>query len=54
MPADQPPRVLLLDVMSNLVIDPFYEIMPAFFGMTFDEMMAAKHPTAWVEFEHGR
>lgn len=54
MPADQPPRVLLLDVMSTLVTDPFYEIMPAFFGMTFDEMMAAKHPTAWVEFEHGR
>ena len=28
MPADQPPRVLLLDVMSTLVTDPFYESCP--------------------------
>ena len=27
--------------------------MPAFFGLTFDELLAAKHPTAWVEFERG-
>lgn len=54
MPADDPPKALLLDVMSTLVHDPFYDVMPEFFGMTFDELMAAKHPTAWVEFEHGR
>ena len=54
MPADDPPKVLLFDVMSTLVTDPFYEIMPAFFGMTFEELLAAKHPTAWVDFEHGR
>ncbi len=27
--------------------------MPAYFEMTFDELLKAKHPTAWVEFEHG-
>jgi len=46
--------VLLLDVMGTLVHDPFFEDMPSFFGMSFDEMMAAKHPSAWVEFELGR
>lgn len=45
--------VLLLDVMDTLVRDPFREEMPAFFGMSLDELLAVKHPTAWVEFEHG-
>ncbi|MFZ9889590.1 MAG: HAD family hydrolase [Myxococcota bacterium] len=48
-----PPRVLLFDVMDTLVKDPFYEEMPAFFGCTLDELLAAKSPTAWVEFELG-
>lgn len=46
--------VLLLDVMGTLVRDPFYEDIPAFFGMTMKELLAAKHPTAWIEFECGR
>ena len=54
MAADDPPKVLLLDVMGTLVHDPFYDVVPAFFEMTLDELMAAKHPTAWVEFEHGK
>lgn len=45
--------VLLLDVMGTLVRDPFFEDMPAFFGLTLKELLAHKHPTAWVEFEHG-
>lgn len=45
--------VLLLDVMGTLVYDPFAREMPAFFGMTFEALLAAKHPTAWVEFERG-
>ena len=45
--------VLLLDVMGTLVRDPFFEEMPAFFGLTLKELLAVKHPTAWVEFEHG-
>lgn len=44
---------LLLDVMGTLVRDPFFEDMPAFFGLTLKELIAHKHPTAWVEFEHG-
>lgn len=46
-------RPLLLDVMSTLVHDPFYEEIPAFFGMSLDELIAAKHPRTWVEFELG-
>ncbi len=45
--------VLLVDVMSTLVYDPFYQEMPAFFGLSLEELMRAKHPTAWTEFEKG-
>lgn len=44
---------LLLDVMSTLVHDPFFEEMPAFFGMTFDAMWAQKSKAHWVPFERG-
>ena len=47
-------RVVLFDVMSTLVYDPFRHEMPAFFGMSLERMMAEKHPTAWIEFELGR
>jgi len=50
----KPPRVIFFDVMDTLVRDPFHEVMPSFLGMTLDEMLAAKHPTAWVDFELGR
>ncbi|MEL7370128.1 MAG: HAD-IA family hydrolase [Myxococcota bacterium] len=46
--------VLLLDVMSTLVTEPFLEAMPRFFGMTLDEFRASRDPKRWVEFEHGR
>ncbi|MGF1466128.1 MAG: HAD family hydrolase [Sandaracinaceae bacterium] len=46
--------VLLLDVMGTLVYDPFHEVMPSHFGMTLDELLAVKHPRAWVDFERGR
>jgi hypothetical protein len=45
--------ILLLDVMDTLVADPFYEAMPRHFDLPFKELLAAKHPTAWVEFEKG-
>ena len=45
--------ILLLDVMDTLVHEPFYREMPAFFGMTLEELLVAKHPTAWVDFELG-
>jgi HAD superfamily hydrolase (TIGR01509 family) len=50
-PTDRP--ILLLDVMSTLVYDPFLNEMPAYFGKTIDELIATKHPDAWVRFEHG-
>jgi HAD superfamily hydrolase (TIGR01509 family) len=46
-------RVLLLDVMGTLVYEPFYREVPAFFGVSLEELIAAKHPTAWAEFERG-
>jgi HAD superfamily hydrolase (TIGR01509 family) len=45
--------ILLLDVMGTLVHDPFHREMPEFFGLTFQQMLEHKHPTAWVEFERG-
>lgn len=44
-------RIVLFDVMDTLVRDPFRNDMPRFFGMSLAEMMAAKHPRAWIEFE---
>jgi len=38
--------------MDTLVHDPFRDI-PAFFDLSFEELFAAVHPTAWVEFEKG-
>ena len=48
-----PPRAILFDVMDTLVRDPFPDVIPGFFGMTLPELLAVKHPTAWVEFERG-
>ena len=45
------PDILLWDVMSTLVRDPFHEDMPRFFGCDLHELIAQLHPTAWVEFE---
>lgn len=45
--------VLLFDVMGTIVRDPFYEDVPAFFGISMKELLAIKHPTAWVDFEKG-
>ena len=44
---------LLFDVMGTLVYDPFFVEVPAFFGMTLEELLVAKHPTAWMDFETG-
>lgn len=45
--------ILLLDVMETLVYDPFRVEVPAFFGLSREELFAAKHPTTWKEFERG-
>lgn len=49
----QTPPVLLLDVLGTLVHDPFFVEMPAFFGLSLRELIAQKHPTTWLDFEHG-
>jgi FMN hydrolase / 5-amino-6-(5-phospho-D-ribitylamino)uracil phosphatase len=46
-------RIILWDVMDTLVRDPFREVMPAFFGMTLQQMLELKHPHAWARFERG-
>jgi hypothetical protein len=43
------PPTLLLDVMDTIVYDPFFNDMPRFFDITFNELLAAKHPTAWLQ-----
>jgi FMN hydrolase / 5-amino-6-(5-phospho-D-ribitylamino)uracil phosphatase len=48
-----PPPAVLWDVMGTLVVDPFYEVMPAFFDMTLEQLVRVKHPTAWTRFERG-
>ena len=53
LPPMKRPIHLLFDVMSTLVYDPFMVDLPAFLGMSFDELLASKHPTAWMEFERG-
>ena len=45
--------VLLLDVMDTIVLDPFSQVTPAFFGMRMDELLAAKSPEVWPAFERG-
>jgi HAD superfamily hydrolase (TIGR01509 family) len=47
-------RVLLWDLMDTLARDPFFAHMPAFFGLSFEEMLAHKHPHTWKEFELGQ
>ncbi|KAI6695505.1 hypothetical protein NL676_023215 [Syzygium grande] len=45
--------ILLFDVMDTIVRDPFYQDVPAFFGMPLKELIECKNPTAWIEFEEG-
>lgn len=35
--------------LLQVVYDPFFQDMPRFFGCTFKELLAAKHPTAWLQ-----
>jgi HAD superfamily hydrolase (TIGR01509 family) len=48
------PEVILWDVMDTLVRDPFFTHMADFFGLSFDELLRRKHPTAWSKFELGK
>lgn len=46
--------IILFDVMETLVTEPFFTAIPEFFGMSLEQLLAAKHPTSWIEFEKGR
>lgn len=47
------PGAIFFDVMDTLVRDPFRDVIPGFFGLGLEELLAVKHPSAWVEFERG-
>ncbi len=47
-------RIILWDLMDTLVNDPFYSHVPRFFEMSFDQLIEAKHPNIWGQFELGR
>ncbi|XP_048131153.1 flavin mononucleotide hydrolase 1, chloroplatic isoform X2 [Rhodamnia argentea] len=51
--ADRRRPILLFDIMDTIVRDPFYQDVPAFFGMPLKELIECKHPTSWIEFEEG-
>jgi HAD superfamily hydrolase (TIGR01509 family) len=47
------PTVIFFDVLGTLVQNPFYREIPAFFGLTINELRRCSHPTSWLEFERG-
>ncbi len=47
-------KILLLDVMATLVTEPFIEIIPKFLNTSLEELLSRKHPSSWIEFEHGQ
>jgi HAD superfamily hydrolase (TIGR01509 family) len=51
VPAER--SVILFDVMDTLVYNPFFKEIPAFFGLTHQQLLDLKHPTSWKEFESG-
>ena len=40
--------------MDTIVRDPFFDKMPAYFSLSFEELLRQKHPTAWIDFESAR
>ena len=46
-------RILLLDVMDTVVLDPFFRGAEQLFGLDFEALLAAVRPGAWVRFERG-
>ncbi len=51
MPAEP---ILCFDVMGTLVVDPYHEGLPGFFGLDLDGFLAAKEPGTWPAFETAR
>lgn len=49
-----PTPILLLDVMSTLVSEPFIEDVPRFLGLSLDELRAQRCHDAYLQFERGQ
>eukprot|EP00735_Rhodelphis_limneticus_P011434 TRINITY_DN4527_c0_g1::TRINITY_DN4527_c0_g1_i1::g.23191::m.23191 TRINITY_DN4527_c0_g1::TRINITY_DN4527_c0_g1_i1::g.23191 ORF type:complete len:362 (-),score=23.29,sp/Q84VZ1/FHY1C_ARATH/40.33/2e-43,HAD_2/PF13419.1/1.8e-18,Hydrolase_like/PF13242.1/0.00025,Acid_PPase/PF12689.2/0.0041,Dehyd-heme_bind/PF09098.5/0.085,OrfB_Zn_ribbon/PF07282.6/1.9e+02,OrfB_Zn_ribbon/PF07282.6/5.5 TRINITY_DN4527_c0_g1_i1:255-1340(-) len=47
------PGVILFDVMSTLVTDPFTKVIPRVFNMSMNEFYKEAHPDTWYKFEKG-
>jgi putative hydrolase of the HAD superfamily len=45
--------LLIFDLMDTVVVDPFFQIFPSFFGMTLTELGKIKDPDSWLKFELG-
>lgn len=45
--------ILLLDVMSTLVSEPFYEDVPRFLGLELEELRRRRNHEAFLDFERG-
>ena len=48
------PKVILIDIMETVVVEPYLRVMPHFFDMTPSAFVKEKHPTAWIDFERGK
>lgn len=48
------PKVILIDIMETVVVEPYLRVMPQFFDMDPSAFMKEKHPTAWIDFERGK
>jgi HAD superfamily hydrolase (TIGR01509 family) len=48
------PPILVFDLMDTLIRDPFFWAIPAHLGTTMPELLQAKHPRSWLEFELGQ
>ncbi len=46
-------RIVLADVMSTLVTEPFLTTLPDFFEMPLSELRESVDGAAWIEFEKG-
>lgn len=53
MSTDARAPILLFDVMDTLVHEPYWDIAPAFFGVTLAELQSLQDPRAWIDFELG-
>lgn len=45
------PRTLIFDVMSTLVVDPFFTEVPVAFGCSITEFVRGRSRSAWPAFE---